>query len=480
MSSNNDKPNNNFNLRIYEYLLDGYTNKTTYNPYYTTKLLENNNSSCSRIKVNYTNEKIKNRYKNNIRSCDYFDGELSTKPPNKIKIILPKSSFTINYKDIEINSNELVNFTSIYGAKEKKRMKITNNIKQLYNEKFIQDIIIDYIEIIKDDWDNNIPINKTLIKYIDGTNKRFIIIGDLHGSFATFIRLLLRFKLMNIIDEKCKIQDYYNIIFLGDIIDRGIYGYEIMIITYLLKLINPKTFFINRGNHEEQEINKRYGFYTHIKTQFNNDNLYYLFNTSFNYSHSALLISNNNKYIYLAHGGLPLTQSGELYEGWIKKNNSIIDNYKISSNFINSIRWSDFHGDIKTGRNLSRGGGYIIGTDILDKVKKLGIELIIRAHQDRFYNTKILKKATKNDYDFFQKIDIKNNEKMACTDFIHKLDIQDDEININNIIKKDYLPVIVLSTNTDNGKDLNHDSFAILSFNKDDFNLERNCITEDE
>jgi hypothetical protein len=466
-----------FNLRIYEYILDGYTQNSSHDPYYTTKLIKNDTQNCTKIKVINEIDDIKN----NIRSCDSLEGELSTEKSDEI--LIEEKLFVIKYNDIQINSNDLIMFTTMYGAKQSYRIKISNfdkipSLKSLYNEENIKTIINNYKELVKLDWDCETNDDKTLIKYIDGTDKRFIVIGDLHGSFATFIRLLLRFKIMGIIDGMCKIQPTYNIIFLGDIIDRGVYGFEIMIIILLLKLINPNNIFVNRGNHEEKDINYKNGFRDHIMMQFNSDNIFDLFNSSFVYSHSALLIHNNlsNKYIYLAHGGLPLTPTGELYDSWIDKKNKIILNSEISNNInqSNSIRWSDFYGGYDTLEVGTR--GYTIGKKIIDSAKQNNIELIIRAHQDRISNTKILMfNNKKNDESFksFQDID-KTDNKMSCKDFIHKLDIRNDDIYINDI-KENYLPVVVLTTNTDTGRDLNHDSFAMLTFIRDDFHNSRDC-----
>jgi hypothetical protein len=81
----------------------------------------------------------------------------------------------------------------------------------------------------------------------------------------------------------------------------------------------------------------------------------------------------------------------------------------------------------------------------------------------------------KNDESFksFQDIDNTPN-KISCKDFIHKLYIHNDNIYINDI-KENYLPVVVLTTNTDTGRDLIHDSFAMLTFVRDDFNNSRDC-----
>ena len=65
---------------------------------------------------------------------------------------------------------------------------------------------------------------------------KIICIGDIHGGFHTFYRLLQRFEIMGILDlETFTINEPYKIIFTGDILDRGVYSLEILDI--LLKFI---------------------------------------------------------------------------------------------------------------------------------------------------------------------------------------------------------------------------------------------------
>jgi hypothetical protein len=448
-------------LKIYEYLLDGYDN----GKYYTSELYESDDENiCEKIVVS------ENKSESNIRSCDLLKGKL-VRNPTQVKTNLTKTFMIDN-----ISSNALIEFISKNPAKENERYKLSG--LDLYNN--IDIIINNIIDILKKDWqgDNN---NKSLIKYIDGTNQKFIIMGDLHGSFATFVRILLRLKIMNIIDENSKLKENYNIIFLGDFVDRGIYGYEIVILIFKLKLINPNNIHINRGNHEEEHTNSKYGLEEQMLVQFGNTDLHNKLNESFNYFHSALLIKNphNNKYIYLAHGGLPLNSNGTLYNNWIKPENTIINDSDISrGRGPNSIRWSDFNNTADDSEiNYSRGGNsYYIGQNILNQVKPQ-IELIIRGHEDRVTNTKILSKNNENtkkysSYRSFKNINT-NNEKLDCKGFTHNLTIQDDRIFIDDINYDELLPVVVLTTNTDYGRDLFHDSFAILSFQ--DSEQKRNC-----
>jgi len=240
----------------------------------------------------------------------------------------------------------------------------------------------------------------SLIKIIEPDKyQKFIVIGDIHGSFATFIRILLRFRIMNIMDQNCKFLDNYHIIFLGDIIDRGVYGYETLMLIYCLNILNPTNVHVNRGNHEDYSINSTFGFLEQIKIQFDNDELVSTkMNTIMLFQSSAILIKNpiNNKYIYLAHGGLP-TETLVVDD---KKSFKILDDFKdfgkenliISNEIGEYVRWNDFESIKESVKSLSRGdaSSLVIGYDLINKAKELGIELIIRGHQDYPINTKLL------------------------------------------------------------------------------------------
>jgi hypothetical protein len=78
-----------------------------------------------------------------------------------------------------------------------------------------------------------------------------IVVGDLHGQILDLLTILNKFGLPS---EK---QIY---IFNGDFVDRGAHCTEVLTILYALKLAFPTYMFINRGNHEFENLNIRYGF----------------------------------------------------------------------------------------------------------------------------------------------------------------------------------------------------------------------------
>ncbi len=146
------------------------------------------------------------------------------------------------------------------------------------------------------------------------TNDKIICFGDFHGSFHTFIRNLFRLHLLGVLDlsdGQYKINDGYRLIFLGDIVDRGNYGLDIL---YILSQFiiqnnteNNLKIIINRGNHEQEETYGIYGFKKEYQLKLNqNKTTDLLFNKFFSFLPSAIILNHGNTRYWMCHGGIPI------------------------------------------------------------------------------------------------------------------------------------------------------------------------------
>ncbi len=87
--------------------------------------------------------------------------------------------------------------------------------------------------------------------------------GDLHGdihSLCVFTRSLQEQGFTSKENPLKITNPNFRLIFLGDYVDRGLWGTEVMYLLMLLKLANPTQVFLVRGNHEDPELTKQYGF----------------------------------------------------------------------------------------------------------------------------------------------------------------------------------------------------------------------------
>lgn len=321
---------------------------------------------------------------------------------------------------------------------------------------------------------------------------KIILFGDFHGSFHTFFRLLCRLHRYGILDlNTLKINDPYKIIFLGDILDRGMYALDILNIIFKLITINNKEpenqrIIFNRGNHENFD-QYLYDFLTdrldtpttgnEIKKKINIDHENYEFivklNLLFSALPSAVIINNQNKYKYwCCHGGFPPDLVINLKDNIFTLINNITD--------AKDIRWSDFglpdvtntvpFGPSGRGETLKKYG--MKGT--LDFLERNSINYIIRGHQDSYGNSILFD-------DDGNKLIISDPEFDTLEDMLYyNTNPKTYNNRANGPIARlipvyhysNIFPVLTISTNTDNGRNLNSDSFILLRFDIKKDNIE--------
>ena len=134
--------------------------------------------------------------------------------------------------------------------------------------------------------------------------------GDLHGDIHSLIAYLQDLKTKGYLDHNFKIiKPNFYIIFLGDYVDRGNYGIEVMYTLMRLKIANPNHAFMVRGNHEEAGMNEGYGFSQELQTKFPQENITSIYNL---YDLLPVVfylgsgISQEINFIQCCHGGMEL------------------------------------------------------------------------------------------------------------------------------------------------------------------------------
>lgn len=76
------------------------------------------------------------------------------------------------------------------------------------------------------------------------------IVGDIHGQFYDIKEI---FRIGGVPGQN-------KYLFLGDYVDRGIFGVEVLISLFCLKINCPNQVFMLRGNHETRTMSSSYGF----------------------------------------------------------------------------------------------------------------------------------------------------------------------------------------------------------------------------
>ncbi|KAJ9082219.1 Palmitoyl-protein thioesterase 1 [Entomophthora muscae] len=189
------------------------------------------------------------------------------------------------------------------------------------------------------------------------SDARLTVCGDTHGQY---------YDLLNIFEKNGGPPSPTNMyLFNGDFVDRGSFSVEIIFTLLAYKLLYPKGVFLNRGNHETDNMNKVYGFEGEVKAK-------YPF--TFNALPLAHLIQNK---ILVVHGGLFSKDDVTLDD--IRKINRFCQ--PPNEGLMCELLWSD--PQPQNGRSPSkRGIGIQFGPDVTHNfLEKNNLDLLIRSHE---------------------------------------------------------------------------------------------------
>eukprot|EP01064_Diplonema_japonicum_P034968 TRINITY_DN7406_c0_g2_i1.p1 TRINITY_DN7406_c0_g2~~TRINITY_DN7406_c0_g2_i1.p1 ORF type:complete len:538 (+),score=108.70 TRINITY_DN7406_c0_g2_i1:66-1679(+) len=242
--------------------------------------------------------------------------------------------------------------------------------------------------------------------------------GDTHGNYAD-----VSYFLENIINFLDLAYTPCNLIFLGDYVDRGSYGLEVITLLLSLKLSNPKKVTLLRGNHEDPLVNGDTRHYGESAFQRQCQRLlgvnagleiWKLINGLF--KHFPLAADIDGK-IFCCHGGIPRFEGGDdnrlemlqspdfphldMFSTFEPATDRISKQIQMASD----LCWSDPKDVEHEGGywelneygfgNNSRGDGVIcFGEKAIDQFcERYGFQYIFRAHQEKSDGLKLAKSA---------------------------------------------------------------------------------------
>lgn len=157
---------------------------------------------------------------------------------------------------------------------------------QLVSHQQFQSTLKNYFEVMKTclhskGWSGTAPSQhceltntSTFIPYaqrlVVEPGTRCIFKGDLHGDLHSLVAFINKLQLNGDIsrEDPLKFIKPFNLIFLGDYVDRGNWGLEVIYLLMLLKIKNPDHVFLVRGNHEDPEIAGQLGFKQEYEAKF--------------------------------------------------------------------------------------------------------------------------------------------------------------------------------------------------------------------
>lgn len=201
--------------------------------------------------------------------------------------------------------------------------------------------------------------------------KKLTVVGDTHGQFYDVLNLFKKFG---------HVSDQHIYLFNGDFVDRGSWSCEVALYLYVLKVIFPTSVFINRGNHETNDMNKTYGFTDECEHKYSKK-VFEAFAESFGALPYATLI--NGSYLCM-HGGLFSDDEVKLDD--IKSINRFPSSGSTQpprEGIPMELLWTDPQPE--NGRSPSkRGIGMQFGPDVTERFcLKNKIKKVLRSHEVR-------------------------------------------------------------------------------------------------
>ena len=439
------------NLNTNDYLYDKYT-------FNNLSLKNSKNSNNTLIVPRELKEKGNNNSnKTKLFSKNIIKNKEDSNNENKSKLNL-KNNLPFLYEiyrslPARINIFEILNLN--IDIKKELKDNIYNKLKDLIeqNTNIFKNYLIKNSAYKTDNQLESLKNNSEIIYNLyENDESNIIVMGDNHGSFHSFFRIILRLYLKGIITSNYKLKENYKLILLGDLIDRGNYGIELIYILLNLMINNNTDDNLNviliRGNHEVQEQYFRNGFRLELKTKFknNSDTINKLIVKFFKYCPSAIILNHLEIRYWLCHGGFPIKCNNKKIN-WSRSPNSTnikpntkdncesiykkISDIEYNKNknknknliYINNIdniynsseiRWNDFNGKNETDlsdRDGRKGIYHVIGNkDLFNFLEYLNINIIIRGHTDNVSNAMILANFARNGID--QRFFILNDKEL--------------------------------------------------------------------
>jgi predicted phosphodiesterase len=235
-------------------------------------------------------------------------------------------------------------------------------------DELVQSVLNGKLDFTKDEvWHltgliNDYYRNSSNIELIPSQN--VIFIGDLHG------------ELQSAISVQRYIQKYNNhyFVFLGDYADRGPEQLETFNLVIALTIANPDRVLMLRGNHESDEIAKRYGFYNVVVQTYSSD-VFKFYSRVF----EVLPIAGYCKgTIFACHGGIPEDVSSiEEIQSRNRRNSNFPDDT------IFQLVWNDpQEGDFKFKSNIRGSRARYYGQKAFDTfMMNIDAQMMFRGHE---------------------------------------------------------------------------------------------------
>jgi len=160
------------------------------------------------------------------------------------------------------------------------------------------------------------------------------IFGDIHGQFRDLLLLFWAYGTPDV-------EGAPMFVFNGDFVDRGCHSLEVIFLLLALKVLLPERVWLVRGNHEDRNMNKKYGFEEECCARLGEDfgpKIFALLQKAFDHLPLACVVGGR---VLVVHGGIG-DGSWRLNDlRSVKRPLKEEDLCKPEMDWVNDIMWSD-------------------------------------------------------------------------------------------------------------------------------------------
>jgi protein phosphatase len=190
------------------------------------------------------------------------------------------------------------------------------------------------------------------------------IVGDIHGHVVDLFRTL---GALGLPPER-------SYLFLGDLVDRGEFSMETVVVVFLLKVLHPRHIFVIRGNHEFREMTRQSGFREEVSQIYDSWEPEREILGAFSWLPIAAVVS---RAVLCVHGGIgpEVRQLAQL---------AAIPRplFSYRQELVKSIVWSDPCPYIDDFEASTRGVAYYFGVRALESfLDRHELKLVVRGHE---------------------------------------------------------------------------------------------------
>ncbi|KAK3587623.1 hypothetical protein CHS0354_032831 [Potamilus streckersoni] len=216
------------------------------------------------------------------------------------------------------------------------------------------------------------------------------ILGDIHGNYGDLVSFEKALWRMGPLLTPA------SFLFLGDYVDRGEFGVEVVSYLFAQKLLAPNKFFLLRGNHELRSVQEMFSFKSECVCKFGEtvgNQIWEAINDCFDVMPIAATVDDR---IFCVHGGIPTQEIDGGHISAINKIPVYLSDPEAQSQLAWDIMWSDPASlEVLTPETLKqlqenngftfntrRGTAHFFSCDaLMSFLDRNGLSHVIRAHE---------------------------------------------------------------------------------------------------